>query len=200
MPISMPASRAARPAAVIFDLAHVQAEIPTPDDGATAFRTSLPLSQVETGQVGVGTGARWGGMMGEEASRQGGLALAQIAIAAGTVTALVVVNAFGVVLPETDPRPLALDAISTQPPFGQSTTLMAVMTDAVCGHDVLTRMCVAAHDALARTIWPSHTVADGDVAFASTVNEGMTDPTTILPLTIATELAIEKAIQAAAKV
>jgi L-aminopeptidase/D-esterase-like protein len=61
-------------------------------------------------------------------------------------------------------------------------------------------MCVAAHDALARVIWPAHTIADGDVAFASTINEGPTDPGSILPLTYATELAVEKVIRSAAGV
>jgi L-aminopeptidase/D-esterase-like protein len=185
------------PAAVIFDLANVQPEVPNPDDGATAFRTSVPLSQADVGQVGVGTGARWGNMLGSEETKPGGFAAAQIGVAGGTVTALVVVNAYGVVLPEDDPRPLILDALATPPPFGQNTTLMVVITDVDCGHDMLTRMCVAAHDGLARTIWPSHTIADGDVAFASTVNEGPTSPATILPLTIATELAVEKALRAA---
>lgn len=182
------------PAAVIFDLANVQAEIPNPDDGATAFRTAAPLSQVETGEVGVGAGARWGGILGPENSRPGGFTMAQVEVAGGTVTAMVVVNAFGVIQPEQDPRPLVMDALAANPPFGQSTTLISVVTDVACGHDVLTRLCVAAHDALARVIWPSHTVADGDVAFASTVNEGPTDPATILPLSLATELAVEKAI------
>lgn len=182
------------PAAVIFDLANVQAEIPNPDDGATAFRTAAPLSQVETGEVGVGTGARWGGILGPKNARHGGFAMAQVEVAGGTVTAMVVVNAFGVIQPEQDPRPLVMNALAANPPFGQSTTLISVVTDVACGHDVLTRLCVAAHDALARVIWPSHTVADGDVAFASTVNEGPTDPATILPLSLATELAVENAI------
>ena len=185
------------PAAVIFDLANVQPEIPNVDDGATAFRTSVPLSQVQTGSVGVGTGARWGGMLGPEQIQPGGYAMAQINVAGGTVTALVVVNAFGVVLPKEDPRPLFLDALASDPPFGQNTSLMVVVTDVQCGHDALTRMCVAAQDALARMIWPSHTIADGDVAFASTLNEGPTDPTSVLPLTIATELTVELAIRAA---
>ena len=185
------------PAAVIFDLANVQAEIPNPDDGATAFRTAMPLSKAEVGQIGVGTGARWGSVLGRDATRPGGIAMAQVEVAGGTVTAIVVVNAFGIVLPDRDPRPLVLDDLGMLPPFGQSTTLMVVVTDVACEHEVLMRMCVAAHDGLARTIWPSHTIADGDVAFASTVNEGSNDPVVILPLTIATELAVERAIRAA---
>lgn len=188
------------PAAVIFDLANGQPEVPTVDDGATAFRTAQPLSQAETGQVGVGTGARWGSMLGPEQSRPGGFAMSQIEVAGGTVTAFVVVNAFGAILPEQDPRPLVLDSLGDNSPFGQNTTLMAVVTDVTCGHDVLTRMCVAVHDGMARTIWPSHTIADGDVAFASTVNEGPTDPATVLPLSIATELAVETAIRSIAAV
>ena len=126
--------------------------------------------------------------------------MAQIGVPGGTVTALVVLNAFGVVLPDQDPRPGVLDVVRREPPFGQNTTLMVLVNDIPCGHDVLTRMCVAAHDALARTVWPSHTIADGDVAFASTVNEGAADPGVTLSLTIASELVVEKAIRAASKI
>lgn len=185
------------PAAVIFDLANVQPQIPSADDGGLAFRTAVPLPDAETGQVGVGTGATWGKILGPEGTRAGGFALAQVPVPGGTVTAAAVVNAFGVVSPGPDPRPMAIDAAAGPPPFAQNTTLMAVITDVACGHDTLMRMCVAAHDALARTIWPSHTIADGDVAFASTTNEGADDLATILPLTLATELAVEAAIKAA---
>jgi hypothetical protein len=37
-------------------------------------------------------------------------------------------------------------------------------------------------------------MVDGDVAFASTTNDGPVDARTILPLTLATELAVETAI------
>ncbi len=184
------------PAAVIFDLANVQPEIPSPDDGALALRTATPLSEVETGAVGVGTGAQWGKISGN--ARDGGFYLAQVEVAGGTITAAVVVNAMGEIEPDTDPRGFAIEAM-TQGTFGQNTTLIAVITDVPCGHHTLTRMCVSAHDALARVIWPSHTVADGDVAFASTVNEAADDPALMLPICLATELAVEAAIRAARK-
>jgi L-aminopeptidase/D-esterase-like protein len=182
------------PAAVIFDLANVQPEIPSSDDGALALRTATSLSEVETGQVGVGTGAQWGKITGQP--RDGGFYLAQVEVAGGTVTAVVVVNAMGVIDPDVDPRGLAIEALA-QGTFGQNTTLIAVITDVACGHHTLTRMCVAAHDALARVIWPSHTIADGDVAFACTVNEAADDPALVLPLCLATELAVEAALRAA---
>lgn len=185
------------PAAVIFDLANVTPEIPSEDDGALAFRTATPLSQVETGSVGVGTGATWGKMLGEDAAREGGFGMAQVDVLGGTVTACAVVNAFGLVQPRDDARGQLLEQANAAP-FGQNTTLVSIITDVRCDHGTLTRMCVAAHDALARTIWPSHTLADGDVAFASTVNKGPVDRMAIMPLTIATELAVEEAIRSAA--
>jgi len=187
------------PAAVIFDLPVGLAESPSPDDGAMALRTASPFSQVETGAVGVGAGATWGKMLGEAGTRDSGFGMAQVPVLGGTVTACAVVNALGVVMPGEDMRPLLLQGLADAP-FGQNTTLVAVVTDVRCGHDALTRMCVAAHDGLARTIWPAHTIADGDVAFASTVNEGPTDPMTVMPLSIAAELAVEEAIRAAAGV
>lgn len=182
------------PAAVIFDLANVTPEIPSVDDGALALRTSAPLSQVETGQFGVGTGAQWGRITGEPTD--GGLYLAQVEVGGGTVTAAVVVNAMGVIDPEVDPRGFAIDEMA-QGEFGQNTTLISVITDMPCSHATLTRMCVAAHDALARVVWPSHTIADGDVAFASTLNESQDDANLTLPLCLATELAVEAAIRQA---
>lgn len=182
------------PAAVIFDLANVQPEIPSQDDGATALRTAMPLDQVEVGQVGAGTGATWGKLTGE--ARDGGFYLAQIEVAGGSVTAAVVVNAGGVIDPEVDPRPIALEAMSN-PGFGSNTTLIAVVTDLTCSHETLQRMCVGAHDALARVVWPSHTVFDGDVAFASTVSDAPVEHDLTVPLCLATELAVETALRAA---
>lgn len=182
------------PAAVIFDLANVQPEIPSADDGALALRTATPLSEVPTGPVGVGTGAQWGKITGTP--RDGGFYLAQCEVADGTVTAAVVVNAMGVIDPEIDPRGEAIDAMD-QGVFGNNTTLIAVITDIACSHETLQRMCVAAHDALARVIWPSHTIADGDVVFASTVKGKGDSGEITLPLSLATELAVELALRAA---
>lgn len=182
------------PAAVIFDLANVQPEIPSSDDGAVAMRTAMPLSQVEVGQVGAGTGAQWGKITGQP--KDGGFYLAQTAVAGGTVTAAVVVNAMGEIDPEIDPRGSAIEAMS-QGEFGNNTTLISVITDVPCSHEMLQRMCVSAHDALARVIWPSHTVADGDVAFASTVSTAVGDSALTLPLCLATELAVELALRSA---
>jgi L-aminopeptidase/D-esterase-like protein len=185
------------PAAVIYDLAVGAPVAPTADDGAEALRAAGPLSRVETGTVGAGTGARWGSVRPELDARSGGFAMAQSAVADGSVTALVVLNAHGEVTPEDDPRPRLIETPG-QPAFGQSTTLIAVVTDVPCDHDTLLRLCIAAHDALARVVWPSHTLVDGDVAFASATSEGVMDRRLLLPLAMATELAVEAAIRSAA--
>lgn len=182
------------PAAVIFDLATVYPYVPTAADGANALRSSAPLSEVEVGAVGVGTGAMTARILGPEGERPGGFALGQVDVAGGSVTAAVVCNALGVIQPTDDPRPAAINAL-TASPFGVNTTLMAVVTDIHCSHDTLGRMCVAAHDALARMVWPAHTVADGDVAFASCVAGDQPVADRTLPLCLATELAVEAALR-----
>lgn len=187
------------PAAVIFDLRGDNAAIPSEDDGARALSGAAPLSEAQTGQVGVGTGAQWGGIRGTDRRHAGGFGIGQIDLAGGSVTAFSVVNAFGVVARETDFRQQFLDRPQQPPPLGQNTTLIAVVTDIDCDHQMLGRMCVAAHDALARTIWPAHTVVDGDVAFASTTRRGeMSVPSSVLSLALATELAVEASLLRAA--
>ncbi len=114
--------------------------------------------------------------------------------------ALAVVNAFGIVRTTNDqsldPRVAFLEAEpnSADLASGTATTLIVVVTTVACNHDALIRCCVAAHDGMARAIVPSHTLVDGDVAFAATVSEGAISPGDLMKLTIATELAVEFAI------
>jgi len=50
--------------------------------------------------------------------------------------------------------------------FGQNTTLAVVATDAVLTKSAAARIAAMAHDGLARTIRPVHTMLDGDTVFA----------------------------------
>lgn len=194
------------PAAVIYDLESGNAVAPDAEAGRRALERATPFSQVESGQVGAGTGARVGMIGGPDAVRPGGCGIAQIAVHGGTVTAVVVLNAFGMFAGDldgdekADPRRRFIDALAGPPdvPFGRATTLMAVITDVTCDHDTLIRCCVAAHDGLARIIVPAHTAADGDVAFASALREGPIDRQTAMTVTMASELAIEAALRQAA--
>jgi len=186
------------PAAVIYDLAAGRAEAPMPGHGRDAFHAAEPLSRVQQGAIGAGAGATWNKFSG--AGQQGGLGIAQARLDDRLVTAVVVLNAMGVVRDlGIDPRGAVLTAPAPGARTGQATTLVSVVTSVPCSHAALTRICIAAHDALARMVIPAHTVFDGDVAFASTLAEGTSTTRDILRVTLATELAVEAAILRAAR-
>lgn len=188
------------PAAVIFDLAVGRALAPDSTFGEAAVIDAGPIPGSPEGSVGAGTGATWGTIGGVDSISPGGVGIAQQVIDAGTVTAIAVVNAFGMIRASADdtidPRATFLtNGSAADPAAGQATTLVAVITTVVCNHDALIRCCVAAHDGIARMIVPAHTLVDGDVAFASSTSEGPIAPRDLMRLTIATELAVERAIR-----
>lgn len=180
------------PSAVIFDLSIGMPVAPEADDGFAACTSAVPLDRAGTGLVGAGTGATFGTILGQ--STPGGFGIAQVGTDLSSVTALVVVNAFGCP-PGTDapdPRVVALEA-APRPPFGQSTSLIVVVADSPVDHGTLTRCCIAAHDGLARSIIPAHTLVDGDIVFASGTHEGPVSPEMSMQLGFLTELAVEHA-------
>jgi len=191
--------------AVIFDLMAGEPVAPDAASGRAALEAAVPLSHLASGHVGVGTGARLGGIAGPDGFRRGGFGVAQVDLGFGSVTALVALNALGTTAAETiergeqDPRHRFIEHVAAMSvPEGQHTTLMALVTDIPCPHDTLLRCCVAAHDALARVIVPAHTIADGDIAFASTTREGTIGREQSMALTFASELATEAALRNAA--
>lgn len=183
------------PAAVLFDLANGRPVWPEAASGRGALIAAVPVTVASRGAVGAGTGATVGKISG--APRPGGLGIATIAVGSGSVTAIIAVNATGVVA-GADPRPslLAL-AHDEQAPIGlhENTTIGAVIIDGVADSVALARCAIAAHDGLARMIVPCHTVFDGDTVFVSTLQEGQADPIQILRLSVATELAVEQAVR-----
>lgn len=193
------------PTAVIFDLAVGTAQAPDAAFGRAAVADAGPVAETPEGAVGAGCGATTGSIMGAGTIRRGGLGIAQRPLGADTVTAIAVVNAFGVIRTANDespdPRVAFLEAGRhahvKDPAPGTATTLVIVVATVACNHDALLRCCVAAHDGMARVIVPSHTLVDGDVAFAGTVSEGTITPGDLMKLTIATELAVESAIMRA---
>jgi L-aminopeptidase/D-esterase-like protein len=134
------------------------------------------------GSVGAGTGATVGKMLGFEKATKSGLGSASLRLASGiTVAALVAVNAAGDVVDPASGSVLAGPRLPDggfartsawlreHPPqvgFGASTTLAVVATDAVLSKAEVTKVAQMAHDGLARTIDPVHTMLDGDTVFA----------------------------------
>src|SRR3954469_8954943 len=170
------------PAAVIFDLAVGAVAWPDVAAGRAAVAAASG-DGVEQGGVGAGTGATVGKVLGMERATKSGIGTASVEAAGGVVVgALVVVNAGGDVV---DPQTGAIvagarlaggdgyaDSVALirrgfePPPAVQQTTLAVVATDAPLTVEQANHLASVAHDGLARTIRPVHTMHDGDTIFA----------------------------------
>ncbi len=180
------------PAAILFDLRLGSAKVrPGPDEG---YKACLAASNgpVAEGCVGAGTGATVGKVLGPERMTKSGLGTASQRLGNATVGAIVAVNAFGdVVDPDTGkiiagPRDIEKggfvntiikmkESLSSLP---TNTTIGVVVTDASLDKEQVNKMAQMAHDGLARTIRPAHTMVDGDAMFAlATGKEGPGDVT-----------------------
>jgi L-aminopeptidase/D-esterase-like protein len=169
-------------AAVLFDLAVGRADVRP--DAAAGFAACQAASRaaVPQGSVGAGTGATVGKALGPERASKSGLGSASARLSSGVVVAaLVAVNAVGDVIdPESGfvvagPRSPEGGFVRTSTwlregesavAAGGSTTLAVVASDASLTKPQATKVAQMAHDGLARTIDPVHTMFDGDTVFA----------------------------------
>lgn len=162
------------PAAAIFDLAFGSPNVRP--DAEAGYRACLQASAETTqqGNVGAGTGATVGKMLGPAFAMKGGLGSASTTLADGTkVGALVIVNAFGNIIdPQTQqviagghPQISIADPTDSANPFG-NTTIAVVATDASLTKEECNKVAQMAHNGLAQAIRPAHTFFDGDTVFA----------------------------------
>ena len=187
------------PAAILFDLWVGDARIRPDAAAGYAACDAASDERPAEGSVGAGAGAAVGKLFGIERAMKGGLGTASVCVDGVTVAALVVVNAVGDVV---DPRTGAViagarteDGLSLlgsmqallrgevpaplQP--GMATTIGVVATDAVLTKAQANKMAQMAHDGLARSINPVHTLTDGDTLFAlATGASGLTGHVTLL--------------------
>jgi len=184
------------PAAIIFDLAVGAPVSPRPDDGYAACLAAKEPASIQRGQVGAGVGARIGTIHPGQEPSPGGFGTASVTCPAGTVAAYMVVNAAGeVITPDTsaDLRTSLLN-FKIRGESRESTTIGVVITDAAVDYRTLERMTIAAHDGMARMIRPCHTAVDGDAIFTCGLQQGICDVMTTMALSLAAELAVERAI------
>ena len=176
------------PAAILFDLGFGgDPKIrPTADCGYRAARLAS-AGAVAEGSVGAGAGATLGKSAGRDRSMKGGIGSAAIRLPNGlTVAAIAAVNAVGDIIdPATgqvvagvrtpdgkslaDARKLFRDgslmkAVAPRP--AENTTIAVVATNARLTKTEVSRVALMADDGLARAIYPSHTIGDGDTVFA----------------------------------
>ena len=171
------------PAAVLFDLSVGDGKVRPDSDSGYGACLDASAGAVPEGSVGAGTGATVGKLLGPDMAVKGGLGVSQAEMPNGVVVgAVVAVNAVGsVVDPETaevvaGPRTsggmvdaaeaLVGGASAADGLTGQNTTIGVVATNARLDKEQATKLAQVAHDGIAMSVRPAHTMSDGDTMFA----------------------------------
>ena len=175
------------PAAILFDLPNGGDK----DWGRFPPYRELGFEAASAASMAFAIGSAGAGLGAVTAGLKGGLGSASTVLDNGfTIGALVAVNATGsVTVGRTRhfwaapfeigdefgglglPVPMPDDAggvrlKAREGGAGENTTIAVVATDAVLTKGDAKRLAIAAHDGLARAIWPAHTAVDGDLVFA----------------------------------
>lgn len=172
------------PAAVLFDLAHGDPKVRPDKKMGYEAASEATNGRFDVGNAGAGCGATVGKLAGGEFCMKGGLGSASLRLDNGVVIgAIVAVNPAGDVRNPATGKILAgpylketgelLDSLKVlekkyQPtiPIGTNTTIGVVACNAELTKAEATKVAQMAQDAYARTIYPSHTLFDGDTVFA----------------------------------
>jgi L-aminopeptidase/D-esterase-like protein len=215
------------PSAILFDLGLGDASVRP--DSAMGYRACLNASSERPaeGNVGAGTGATVGKILGPGQAMKSGIGTASLEIGGGVVVgAIFAVNAFGdVVDPATgtilagaraaDVGPLRIGSpgyfadtlhllkttvgrTALSLAMRQHTVIGAVATNARLDKAQINKVAQMAHDGLARTIRPAHTMLDGDTIFALATSKRRADPSIVGAFAAeVTAQAIVRAVQTA---
>lgn len=172
------------PGAIIYDLG-VGDKNAHPDMEMGYRALDAAEKAVPQGRHGAGIGATVGKALLGKGMEDAGQGTAAISLGGGLlVGAIVVVNALGDVY--EDGRILAglrgedgayldsmrmMEAGARADVFGKNTTIGVVATNARLSPAMTTRLSMIAHDGLAMSIRPVHTLADGDTVFGISTGE-----------------------------
>jgi L-aminopeptidase/D-esterase-like protein len=164
------------PAAVVYDLFLGQPEPPEPDEAYAACDAAAP--EFERGTVGAGTGCTVGKLLGPDAWTKGGLGAASLRLGEAVIAAIAVANPFGDVVGADGEvaagawrdgayvraSELLAEGVPGLPAL-ESTTLVAVLTDAALTKTQAWLVARAATGGVSRAVQPSATAVDGDVVY-----------------------------------
>ena len=206
------------PAAVLFDLPVGNARIrPDARAGYAACVAASRQPPLE-GNVGAGAGALVGKIFGLKRAMKGGIGSAAITVDGITMGALIACNALGDVINPTTGQLLAgartadgIQLVDSRAALlagatpksvmaGTNTTIGVIATDAVLTKAQAHRLALVAHDGLARSINPVHTLSDGDTLFALGTGKAGKPADMMLLSTLAAEvtaMAVVRAVMAA---
>lgn len=178
--------------AVLYDLE--VGENVYPDVAAGIAACEAATDQPDFGMVGAGTGATVGKLAGK--SQRGGIGSASIKVGDVTVAAVIAVNAVGNVYDFKTGKIIAgatydsgafidfidmsMGDMSMHELLGKNTTIGVVATDAALTKEQANKLAAVAHDGLAISIRPVHTMFDGDTIFALATGEKQGDFNRIL--------------------
>jgi L-aminopeptidase/D-esterase-like protein len=181
------------PGAVLFDLALGDPRVRP--DAAMGYAACLAASTGENhqGNIGAGTGATVGKLLGMGRAMKAGLGTASLRAGRLVVAALVAVNALGDVVDPATGRILAgarhpsgegwadTEAALRSPLVRQAlafghTVIGVIATNARLDVAQVNHVAAAAHDGLARVIRPAHTLYDGDTLFALATGQVRSHP------------------------
>jgi L-aminopeptidase/D-esterase-like protein len=192
------------PAAILFDLAIGESGVrPDADMGYQACLNASTDPPAE-GNIGAGTGATVGKILGLAGAMKTGIGTASLEIGSGVIVgAIVAVNVFGDVIdPETGQIVAGARVVQKGPikvgkgPYfadtlcvmesligrtmlgfaaRENTAIGIVATNAKLNKEQINKVAQMAQDGLARTVRPAHTMLDGDTIFALATGDKKAD-------------------------
>lgn len=201
------------PAAVIYDLEYKSNKYPDPEM-AYAACLNADNSKQHNKSIGAAAGATCGKIMGIKNADKTVMGHAAVRNGGLIVAAMAVVNAFGdlknpdsgeIIAGARNKKGNFIDSerlIIKKPDLNlgflrENTTLIVVSTNAILNKSDANRVSMMAHSGLSRTIYPVHTLLDGDTVFTLASNKHNSDLNQVG--TIAAEV-VKKAIINAAKI
>jgi L-aminopeptidase/D-esterase-like protein len=188
------------PAAILFDLGIGRADVRP--DAEMGYQACLAASSYrpKEGNIGAGTGATVGKILGLGQAMKSGIGTASVEIGAGViVAAIAAVNSFGDIIEPTSgsiiagarsilEEPITIDSqdyfadtlevmrsIVGRTTLGftsrENTVIGVVATNARMDKEQINKVAQMAQDGVARTVRPAHTMLDGDTIFAIATGE-----------------------------
>jgi L-aminopeptidase/D-esterase-like protein len=201
-------------AAVLFDLAIGDAGIRP--DKAMGYQACLSCGRESSGQgnIGAGTGALVGKILGMQYAMKGGLGDFAVQLEDIQIGAMVAVNCLGDVVDSNSGKTLAgllgkdrksvMDTekemirshLQPHKPIAGNTTIGVVVTNVKLNKTEATRLATVCQNGIARSIRPAHTQYDGDTIFVLSTGNAESD---INLLGVLGVQVVEKAITSAVK-
>ncbi|MES0360672.1 MAG: P1 family peptidase [Anaerolineales bacterium] len=192
------------PAAILFDLGIGRSDVrPDAEMGYQACQNASTAPPAE-GNIGAGTGATVGKIIGMAGAMKSGIGTASLEIGSGVlVGAIAAVNVFGDVIDPATGQIIAgarvvqkgpvkigkgpyfadtmyvMESLIGRTMLGfmsrENTAIGVVATNARLNKEQINKVAQMAQDGLARTVRPAHTMLDGDTIFALATGEKKAD-------------------------